>query len=84
MTPDPNTPLLHAPDTDLATSTHPRLPHARLPNRLDLMNGNLHLAMNTVDIMLTVILLAAIAHEVVLPPETAHCTLNLLLEAERR
>ena len=81
---DPNTPLLHAPDTDLATSTHPRPPHARLPNLLEPTKGHLLFAMNTVDIMLTVILLAAIAHEVVLPPETAHCTLNLLLEAERR
>ena len=48
------------------------------------MKGHLLLAMNTVDIMLTVILLAAIAHEVVLPPETVHHTLNLLLVAELR
>ena len=40
--------------------------------------------MNTVDIMLTVILLAAIAPEVVLQPEIVHRTLNLLLVAELR
>ena len=48
------------------------------------MNGNLLLAVNTVDIMLTVILLAATAHEVVLLPETVHHTLNLLLVAALR
>ena len=36
------------------------------------MNGNLNLDTNTVDILLIAILLTAIAHEVVLPPETVH------------
>ena len=48
------------------------------------MNVNPNLAMNTVDILLTVILLAAIAQEVVLPPETVHRILNPLLVDELR
>ena len=48
------------------------------------MTGNLNLDMNTVDILLPAILLAATAHEVVLLPETVHHTLNLLLVAALR
>ena len=48
------------------------------------MTGHLLLATNTVDIMLIVSLLAAIAPEVILPPEIVHLTPNLLLVAELR
>ena len=48
------------------------------------MNGNLLLAVNIVDIMPTVILLAAPAHEVVFLTETVYRTLNLLLVAALR
>ena len=81
---DPNRTLLHAPDTALAMSTHLRRPHARFQNPLEPTKGYLLLATNTADITLTVNLLAAIALEVVLPPEIVHLILNLLLVAELR
>ena len=81
---DPNRTLLHAPDTALAMSTHLRRPHARFQNPLGPTTGHLPLAMNAVNIMLTVNLLAAIALAVVLPPEIVHFILNLLLVAALR
>ena len=48
------------------------------------MTGNLNLDMNTVDILLPAILLTAIVHEVVLPPETVHRIPNLLLMYDPR
>ena len=65
-------------------STHPRLPQESFLNPLEPTKGHQLLATNTADIMLTVNLLAAIAFEIVLPPEIVHLTLNLLLVAELR
>ena len=78
-TPDPNTPPLHVPDNDLATSIHLRLLHERLPNPLEHMSGNLNLDMNIVDIQLTEPPLTDIVNEEALQPETAHRILNLHL-----
>ena len=65
-------------------STHPQLTQDGLLNLLEPMNDQMLLAMNAMDIMLIVILHAAIDPEIVLQPEIVHLKQNLLLVAVLR
>ena len=65
-------------------STHPQLTRDVLPNLPEPMNDQTLLAMNAMDIKLTVILHAVIDPEIVLQPEIVHLTQNPLLMAVLR
>ena len=65
-------------------STHPQLTQDGLLNLLEPMNDQKLLAMTAMDIMLIVILHAAIDPEIVLQPEIVHLKQNLLLVAVLR
>ena len=65
-------------------STHPQLTQDGLLNLLEPMNDQMLLAMTAMDIMLIVILHAAIGPEIVLQPEIVHLKQNLLLVAVLR
>ena len=65
-------------------STHPQLTQDGLLNLLEPMNEQKLLAMTAMDIMLIVILHAAIGPEIVLQPEIVHLTQNPLLVAVLR
>ena len=75
--PDPNTLRPHVLDNDLATFTHLRLLHGKLPNLPDPMLMTLHLDVNIVINQLTEILHIAIALEDVFRPETVNSTLHV-------
>ena len=65
-------------------STHPQLTRDVLPNLPEPMNDQTLLAMNAMDIKLTVILHAVIDPEIVLQPEIVHITQSPLLVAVLR